>query len=76
MASLALAAALVTLSILGLGLVAAGLSLAGWRTAGGVVGLLAVTSGLWLAVTLPHAVLLWVVPLAAGAWAVGRWAWR
>lgn len=74
MESLALVVALVTLSVIGVGALAVAISLAGWRAAGGVVGVVAVTAGLWLGVTVPQAWAIWVIPLASGAWAVGRWA--
>lgn len=74
MESLAIAASVVVLSIIGIGLIACCLSLFGLRTAGGMVGVIAVAAGLWMGVTLPHAIVLWSIPLATGAWAVSRWA--
>ena len=72
MESLALLVALVTLSIVGIGVLAVAMSLAGWRAAGGMVGVVAVAAGIWLGVTVPHAWGLWLIPLACGAWAVVR----
>ena len=73
MQSLAIIATIVTLSIVGTGLLAAALTLSGWRAAGAAVGVAAIASGLWLGATLPHARMLWAVPIAVGAWTVWRW---
>lgn len=73
MASLALAAAVVILSVWGLAGVSLLLSFLGFRLAGAAFGFLSVAAGLWLLCVLPHAPFLGGVNLVAGGVAVWRY---
>jgi hypothetical protein len=72
MESLALLVACIVGTVLLLGAVAAVLSLAGWRTAGAIVGVLAIVAAGSLGWRVPQAWAIWLPPLVAGAWAFWR----
>lgn len=72
MESLALLAAAIVGTVLVLGAVAATLSAVGWRTAGAIVGVLAVVAAGSLGWRVPQAWAIWLPPLLAGAWAFWR----
>jgi len=72
MESLALLAALIVLVNVALPVLACGLSLAGLRTAGAVVGVVALVALGWFAWVAPQAWLFWVPLGLAALWAVGR----
>jgi hypothetical protein len=72
MESLALLVACIVGTVLLLGAVAAVLSIAGWRTAGAIVGVLAIVAAGSLGWRVPQAWAIWLPPLVAGAWAFWR----
>lgn len=72
MASLALAAALVILSLWGLAAVSLLMTFVGFRAAGALFGILSMVAGVWLLCILPHAPFLGLVNLSAGGLAVWR----
>jgi hypothetical protein len=72
MESLALLVACIIGTVLLLGAVAAVLSIAGWRTAGAIVGVLAIVAAGSLGWRVPQAWAIWLPPLVAGAWAFWR----
>jgi hypothetical protein len=72
MESLALLVAAIVGTVLLLGAVAAVLSIAGWRTAGAIVGVLAIVAAGSLGWRVPQAWAIWLPPLVAGAWAFWR----
>jgi hypothetical protein len=73
MASLALAAAVVMLSVWGLAALSLICSFLGFRFAGAVTGALSFAAGLWLLCVLPHVPFLGAVNLVAGGVAVWRY---
>lgn len=66
MESLALAAAVVMLSLWGCAAGAIVCSYLQMRLMAAALGLLSILGGLWLLRTLPHAPLLWLINIAAG----------
>ena len=72
MESLAILVAAIVGTVLTLGAVAAILSLAGWRIAGAIVGILAMVAAGSLGWQVPQAWAIWMPPLLAGAWAFWR----
>jgi hypothetical protein len=72
MESLALLVACIVGTVLLLGAVAAVLSITGWRTAGAIVGVLAIVAAGSLGWRVPQAWAIWLPPLVAGAWAFWR----
>ena len=72
MESLAFLVAAIVGTVLTLGTVAAILSFAGWRTAGAIVGVLAIVAAGSLGWRVPQAWAIWLPPLLAGAWAFWR----
>lgn len=68
MESLALLAAAITAAVLLLGVIASLLSAIGWRTAGAIVGVLAIVAAGSLGWQVPQAWAIWLPPLIAGAW--------
>ena len=72
MESLALLAAAITATVLLLGVIASLLSAIGWRTAGAIVGVLAMVAAGSLGWRVPQAWAIWLPPLLAGAWAFWR----
>jgi len=72
MESLALLAALIVLVNVALPVLACGLSLAGWRGAGAIVGVVACCSLAAFAIHFPQAWLLWAPLAVAALWPVTR----
>jgi hypothetical protein len=72
MESLALLAAAITATVLLLGAIASLLSAIGWRTAGAIVGVLAMVAAGSLGWRVPQAWAIWLPPLIAGAWSFWR----
>jgi len=72
MESLALLVAAIVGAVLLLGAVAAALSAVGWRTAGAIVGVLAMVAAGSLGWRVPQAWAIWLPPLIAGAWSFWR----
>jgi hypothetical protein len=72
MESLAFLVAAIVATTLLLGAVASLLSSFGWRTAGAIVGVLAMVAAGSLGYTSPQAWAIWAPPLLAGAWAFWR----
>lgn len=72
MESLALLAAAITATVLLLGVVASLLSAIGWRTAGAIIGVLAMVVAGSLGWRVPQAWAIWLPPLIAGAWSFWR----
>lgn len=72
MESLALLAAAIVGTVLILGAVSATLSAVGWRTAGAIVGVLAIVAAGSLGWQVPQAWAIWLPPLIAGGWAFWR----
>lgn len=72
MESLALLAAAITAAVLLLGVIASLLSAIGWRTAGAIVGVLAMVAAGSLGWRVPQAWAIWLPPLIAGAWSFWR----
>lgn len=72
MESLALLAAAITATVLLLGVIASLLSAIGWRTAGAIVGVLAMVAAGSLGWRVPQAWAIWLPPLIAGAWSFWR----
>jgi len=74
MASLALAAAVVILSLWGLAAVSLLMTCFGFLKIGAVFGILSVAAGAWLLCILPHAPFVGLVNLSAGGFAVWAYA--
>lgn len=73
MASLALAAAVVILSVWGVAGVSLIFTFSGFRLAGAVFGAVSVAAGAWLLCVLPHAPFLGAINLVAGGFAIQRY---
>lgn len=73
MASLALAAAVVILSIWFIAALSLFFSFLGFKLLGMIFGVLSTTAGIWLLITLPHAPFLAAINLIAGAVSIRRY---
>jgi hypothetical protein len=73
MASLALAAAVVVLSLWFVAVASLVLSYLGFRLMGAIFGTMSAVAGIWLLCILPHAPLLGAMNLAAGFVAIWRY---
>lgn len=73
LASLALAVAVVMLSVWGVAALSLIFTFAGFRGAGALFGLLSALAGLWLLCVLPHAPLLGAINLVAGGVSIRRY---
>jgi hypothetical protein len=64
--------AVIVTVVWGVALIAAGLSFGGLRLLGGCAGIVGIVLACGLAVSVPHAWLMWMPPLIASLWASWR----